>query len=253
MLNDWLNDLTDFPSSKQTQLSNCFYWGYCLSQVPASQLAIRFGAKTMLFTAALASGCLTIMMPTIDTIGPNCLPVASRMLLGVMQGCTYPCTNMILSKWVHSSERAFLASAAYSGGKIGTAWMMVLSDVIESFLGRFGRFACAGTLFLLWAIAFFVYGASSPENCPGISMQERTFIESMPGGSSGKPPVPWRRILISPAVLSLCIAHTADVWGFMVIMNGIPEYIRHVFKFDIRAVRIEGSRSDNLRLAWDHL
>lgn len=192
----------------------------------------------MLFIAGVMCGLLTITIPIIANISWKLL-VANRMALGIFQGFFFPCSHTILAKWAHPSERGRLASVTYSGTNLGTVLMLAVSGVIaSSFMGWPGIFYCSGAACLVWTVAFYMYGANSPATCTDITVDERSFIESMPGSHQEKLPVPWKDIFTSKAVIALIIVHSTQNWGHWTMLTEIPSYLKQVFGFNIKTVCI---------------
>lgn len=230
----------DWDESTQGLILSSFFWGYIVSQIPASQLALAIGAKTLLCTCGLACGVLTLITPWMASYSWTAL-LATRMLMGLFQGVFFPCTHTVLSKWAHPMERGRLASITYSGMQVGTVIMLAVSGLIaSSFMGWPGIFYCSGAVSLLWSLALYVYGANSPAECAGVSQEERAFIESMPGSSSVTLPIPWREIFTSKPVLALLIVHCTNNWGYWTLLTLIPSYMKQVLGFDIKTVRRSG-------------
>lgn len=227
----------DWDDSTQGVILSSFFWGYIISQVPASQLAQRYGAKSLVLVAGASCAFLTVITPWAAGISWKLL-VAIRMIQGFFQGFYFPCVHTILSKWAHPSERGTLASVTYSGAQIGTVIMLASSGIIaSSFMGWPGIFYCSGGICLAWTIAFYIFGANSPATCTSISYEEKAFIESMPGSNKGTLPVPWKEIFKSKAVISLIIVHCTHNWGYWTLLTEIPSYLKQVFGFDIKTVR----------------
>lgn len=229
----------DWDESIQGLILSSFFWGYAIAQVPASQLALYFGAKPMLFVAGIGSALLTIITPWVASYSWTAL-LATRMIMGLFQGVYFPCTHMVLSKWAHPMERGRLASVTYSGANIGTVLMLAVSGLIaSSFMGWPGIFYCSGTVCLLWAFALLAYLANAPANCAQISPEERSFIESMPGSAiGGNLSVPWKEIFTSKAVIALIIVHSTQNWGYWTLLTEIPSYLKQVFGFNIKTVSV---------------
>lgn len=226
----------EWDESQQGLILSSFFWGYVISQVPASQVAVKFGPKALLLVAGVSCAILTLITPWVAAYSWKLLLVC-RLVQGLFQGFYFPCTHTILSKWAHPSERGRLAAVTYSGANIGTVLMLALSGIIaSSFMGWPGIFYCSGIACLIWTAVFFVYGANSPGTCNRIADDERLFIESMPGSTAGKLSVPWKDIMTSKAFIALIIVHSTQNWGYWTMLTEIPSYLKQVFGFNIKTV-----------------
>lgn len=214
-----------------------FFWGYVLSQIPAGLLAQRFGPKILLLSTAIICSVLTILTPLAASMDWKFL-CALRVLQGLSQGFIYPSVHTSLSKWVHPSERGFLATFTYSGTQIGTVLMLAVSGIIAaSSVGWPGIFYISGASGVLWSLVFFIFGSNSPSEYVSITKAERDYIESMPGSSSERQrTTPWKSILTSKPFWALLISHCANNWGFWTLLTQIPSYMKDVLNFDIKSV-----------------
>lgn len=207
-----------------------------MSQVPASQLALTFGARALLLNAGVVCGLLTLITPWVASWGWLWLTLV-RMLQGLFQGVFFPCTHTILAKWAHPMERGRLASVTYSGIQIGSVVMLAVSGLIaSSFIGWPGIFYSSGTMCLLWCIGLYLYGANSPAECTRVTAEERAFIESMPGSNKEALPIPWKEIMTSRPMIALIIVHCAHNWGYWTLLTEIPSYMKQVLGLDIKTV-----------------
>lgn len=59
----------DWNQQTQSTILSSFFWGYVFTQVPAGQLAERFGPKMIIFFAMLISSILTMLTPICASMG----------------------------------------------------------------------------------------------------------------------------------------------------------------------------------------
>lgn len=190
-----------------------FEW-YFFSKVPIGQLAQHFGAKMLLAFGSVVCGLLTLLTPYAASLDWRFM-LATRALQGLFQGFYYPCVHTLLSKWVHPSERSVLATITYSGTQAGSVVMLAISGILaQSSLGWPSIFYCSGGVTLIWTAIWMVFGSSTPATCSSITVEEKNFIESMPGSNRTQLSVPWLKILSSIPVISLIVVHATQCWGF---------------------------------------
>jgi hypothetical protein len=48
--------------------------------------------------------------------------------------------------------------------------------------------------------------------------------------------VPWLKIIISPAVISVIFCQFASGWGSLLLLTEMPTYLKDVHKFDVKSV-----------------
>lgn len=68
-MSDRLGQEYDWNQQTQSTILSSFFWGYVFTQVPAGQLAERFGPKMIIFFAMLISSILTMLTPICASFG----------------------------------------------------------------------------------------------------------------------------------------------------------------------------------------
>ncbi|KAH8401155.1 hypothetical protein KR009_003355 [Drosophila setifemur] len=239
----------DFPEynwSEKTKslLLSSFFWGYVVTQVPAGQMARKFGGKMLILSGLTICSILNILTPICAKIGGWQLVCALRVVEGLCQGVVFPSTHTILSKWAMPSERASLGTCAYAGNQFGTILMLATSGVIAaSPIGWPSIFYISGGIGCVWSVVYFFFGAGSPEESKSISSEERKLIEMAHASevtSASEVPqqqmsTPWLSFFTSPAFLVLIVAHSVHNWGFWTLLTEIPSYMKNVLGKDIKS------------------
>ncbi|XP_049836705.1 putative inorganic phosphate cotransporter isoform X2 [Schistocerca gregaria] len=223
------------PQTRSTILSS-FFWGYVLFQIPAGQLAERFGANIFFSSALFITGALSLLTPVAADLGDWPLVCACRVLQGASQGFLYPSIHTLLSLWVTPEESGLLGTIVYAGAQLGTIISMPLSGVLaSSSLGWPSVFYIFGGIAVAWGILCAIVGASSPAKHKFITGEERKFIEeSHTNRSSDKRySTPWFSIITSPPMIALTIVHACQCWGFWTLLTEMPTYMADILDFDI--------------------
>lgn len=216
-----------------------FFWGYVITQVPAGQIAQRWGAKLLLLWSMILCSALTLLTPICATIGGWKLVCALRFFEGLCQGVIFPSTHTLLSKWAPVSERAQLATYCYSGAQFGTVVMLSTSGILaSSFMGWPSIFYLSGCAGGLWSILWLFFGSNSPSDYKYISAEEREFIQTSlgSGGDSEKKHVktPWKAIFASMPFWAILVVHSAHNWGFWTLLTEMPTYMKGALGYDIK-------------------
>lgn len=209
-----------------------------ITPLPVGILAHRYGAKIPLFFAIFISSIATLFTPVFASMGWPYL-CTMRFIIGMMQGSVCPCLHTLLSKWIHPTERSFLSSITYSGGKVGIILTLSSSGFIAaSRLGWPGIFYCGGGLSLIWTIIWLAYGCNDPSESETISKEEKEFIQSANSHNtnSEQKPIPWKDIMTSPPFVCLIFVHSAASWGYFLLLTEMPSYLSSVLHFDIKQV-----------------
>lgn len=230
----------EWNEKTKSLLLSSFFWGYVITQVPAGALARKFGGKVMFLYGLLACSIFAVLTPVCAAIGNWQLVCGLRLLQGLCQGVVFPSTHTILSKWAPVEERGVLGTYSYAGAQFGTVVMLACSGVLaSSAMGWPSIFYISGGIGIIWAIAFFIWGASSPNEYKNISAEEKKFIETSLGQNDdeSKPPIktPWLKFFTSVPFLTLIVAHSAHNWGFWTLLTEIPSYMKNILGMDIKS------------------
>lgn len=240
-------DFVDFDWDHRTQATilSSFFWGYIITQLPAGQLAERFGPKLIIFYAMVLSSILTLVTPICSTLGGWKLLCAVRVVEGLCQGVLFPSSHTMLSKWAPISERAQLGTYCYSGAQFGTVLMLSCSGFLaSSAMGWPSIFYFSGAAGCLWTILWYICACNSPSEYKNISAEEKQFIESSLPTTDETVVVetakksmytPWSKIFTSIPFYSLIIVHACHNWGYWTLLTKMPAYMKSVLEFDIKA------------------
>ncbi|KAI8118081.1 putative inorganic phosphate cotransporter [Lucilia cuprina] len=235
-------DEFDWSEKNKSLLLSSFFWGYVITQVPAGQLARKFGGKIMLLTGVFVCSLLTVLTPICARIGDWQLVCALRVIQGLSQGFLFPSTHTILSKWAPVEERGTLTTYCYSGTQFGTVVMLASSGVMaSSSMGWPSIFYISGGVGLVWSAAWFFWGASTPNEYKNISPEEKKLIETSLGGKNEDeenkpmPKAPWLKFFTSVPFLVLTLTHCTHNWGFWTLLTEIPSYMKNILNMDIKS------------------
>ncbi|XP_023299760.2 putative inorganic phosphate cotransporter [Lucilia cuprina] len=233
----------DWSESVKSLLLSSFFCGYVGTQVPAGPWARKWGAKILFFYAILISAVLCLLTPYLVEIGDWPLFVFVRILKGLAQGVLFPCTHTVLSKWSPAHERASLCTFAYAGTFFGAILIFGNSGwIMTSALGWTGTFYLSGVLGVVWCIVWYIWGANTPDDYKGITIEEKTMIYNSLGTNQNNDSeivrnlkTPWTKILTSLPFLVLMIDHCAHNWGFWTLLTQLPSYMKYVLGMDIKS------------------
>jgi MFS transporter, ACS family, solute carrier family 17 (sodium-dependent inorganic phosphate cotransporter), other len=117
-----------------------------------------------------------------------------------------------------------------------------------------------GGIGVLWSLCWFIFIFETPAKHPRISQEEKRYIEESIGeffsmshlkyfknncfnnlkigsSTSKKRPsyVPWLSIFTSPAVWAIVLVHGCSVFGYFLVVNQLPGYMKKVLHFDIKS------------------
>ncbi|XP_065369042.1 putative inorganic phosphate cotransporter [Calliphora vicina] len=232
----------NWSEKNKSLLLSSFFWGYVITQVPAGQLARKFGGKVMLLVGVFVCSLLTVLTPICARLGDWQLVCALRVLQGLSQGFLFPSVHTILSKWSPVEERGSLTTYCYSGTQFGTVVMLAASGVMaSSSMGWPSIFYISGGVGLVWSAAWFFWAASSPGEYKKISAEEKKLIETSLGSKDEEdenkpmPKTPWTKFFTSVPFLVLILTNCTHNWGFWTLLTEIPSYMKNILNMDIKS------------------
>lgn len=238
----WPNTQGEFVWSRQYQgfLLSAYFYGYLAVQLIGGLLAGRLGAKHVLGTSVLMGAVLTLLTPAVARFNPHLL-IFLRSLIGAATGFIYPSIQALLGIWAPPLERSILSALTFSGLNIGYMLAFLISSqfcqVSMDNGWPFAFYATGGISLLFW-IFWNSFVFSSPEQHPRISERELSYIKSATGSKTQdlnqRKPFPWRKALLSPAVIALLVVQTSQTWFSYTQVTSASLYLKDVLRFDVK-------------------
>ncbi|XP_031629149.1 sialin-like [Contarinia nasturtii] len=235
-----INNTDRYQWSQKLQgvVLSSFYYGNIFSEIPASILVQRYGAKILLLTSLALSALVTILTPMAVEYGEAYGLIATRVLLGFVQGPIFPCLAAFVVPWYPVEERGRLCSFGYIGISAGAALASFASGLL---LHNFGRWDITFYFFtvilvLLWiSFAFLCY--EKPQDHPFISDEEKEYlqqkIEHYENERRNLSSTPWIAIIKCSPVWALILSTALYSWSFSIINTDLPKYLNDVLHVSI--------------------
>ncbi|XP_074600895.1 putative inorganic phosphate cotransporter isoform X2 [Brevipalpus obovatus] len=227
-----------WDSTVQSYVLGSFFIGYVIPQIPAGQLAEKFGSKRILATSILMASIFTLLGPMAARIHYSVF-IVCRIFTGLSEGVFFPSMHAMVAKWLPKSERSFLTSIIYSGSQIGTMLTMAATGYLNSwtlFGGWPAAFYIFGMFGLVWFVLWTMFVYETPQDHPSISPEELALITAgqAPLQINKSSKTPWGSILSSSAVWAIVIAHFGQNWGFYTLLFELPTYLKTILGLDIK-------------------
>lgn len=227
----------NWSATQKNDILGSFFWGYVLTEILGGRLAEIVGAKRIFGGGMLIASILTILTPAACYIDFYCVLIL-RAVLGFFLGATWPAIPPMATKWIPPLERSkFIANMMASS--LGAALTLPVCGFLISTVGWPSVFYVTGAVGLVWSIFWFFLVFDSPAQHPRISKEERAEIETKiaegEGGKSVKPTsVPWLQMLLNLPVWAIIITHGCSVFGYFMVVNQLPTYMKDVLKYEIK-------------------
>ncbi|XP_048729077.1 sialin-like isoform X3 [Ostrea edulis] len=173
----------NWDSNTQSLVLGAFFYGYIITQIPGGWLAEVFGGKKLFGLGVLCTAILTLLTPLAARWNLYVF-IALRVIEGIGEGVTFPAMNAMWGKWAPLWERSKLLSFTYAGAQLGTVFSMPISGILckSNFLGGWPSvFYVFGALGCVWFVIWMLIVHDTPAQHPGISKEEREYIETSVG------------------------------------------------------------------------
>lgn len=177
---------------------------------------------------------LTLVTPWAANAGIGTL-IAVRVVQGLFEGATFPCIQVVWSKWAPPLERSRMAAISYAGTYVGTVVALPGSGWLATAYGWQSLFYVFGTIGCVWFVLWMLIVRESPEQDRNIGEDELQYIQKSLGRGGADAATsyrhPWRSIFTSPAVLAICAAHFSENWGFYTLLTQLPTFLKGLVFF----------------------
>lgn len=236
----------DWSESTQGQVLGSFYYSYIIFQMPTGILTENYGGRWIIVACLLGSGIISLVTPVVASLHVAAL-MSLRVLLGIIQAGFFPAGFGLLCQWLPLSERSTGFALLNAGAAIGSSIPAFISGPLINQYGWSSMFYVTGTVSVSMAIIFAILVYSKPNNHPFVSKTELMTIRegvvnepnvtttesTAAANSSAGVSIPWRKILINKAVLSLALFQFSCFWIVTILSTSLPKYLDEILAFDI--------------------
>ena len=246
---------TDLGLSKEQMgwILSGFFWVYAGFQVPAGWLGDRWGARrTLPFYSVVWSVCTVASAVAGTTValwlaGPGGAILAAylwllvpRMFSGAAQAGLFPCSAVVLSRWMPVNRLAVSSGSLGAGMQIGAILVAFLTGILlewgVTWRWLFVLYALPGGI---WAFLFYRWFRDRPQDHASVSPGEMDLLltESKaarePQGAAGEGSgrsrparTPWKHLAASPAMWAICGQQYFRAAGYIFYASWFPTYLQ---------------------------
>merc|ERR1719167_666322 len=127
----------------------------------------------------------------------------------------------MMAKWAPPAERSRFIAYTSAGSCLGTVFSMPISGLLCDYLGWESVFYVFGAIGVVWFVFWSLLVFDSPDKHPRISQEEHAYIVSSLLESENSRPksIPWKRIVVNPAVLAIAATHITQNFGYYVLLT----------------------------------
>ncbi len=202
-----------------------FFIGYMLFMAPSGWIANRHGGRIVLGVAVLWWSIFTILTPTAAFLSLPIL-IITRIAMGLGEAAMFPAAYTIYGRWVLPAERSRAVAILISGIPLGTLFALTTTGWIVSKYGWESVFYIFGAAGFLWTAVWYFQAHNDPATDPKVSPAELKLLREVAPPDGEKPPIPWRRLLSTPAIWALLINHFCSNWVLYMLLAWLPNYFR---------------------------
>lgn len=163
---------------------SAFSLGYALFQIPAGRWADRLGPRFVLTAIVSAWSVFTALTGAAFSFVSL---FVVRFLFGVGEAGAYPAINRAVYAWIPVRERGTVNGINFSAGRLGAAFALPMLAGLIGWLGWQNCFVVLGVVGVLWAVVWYGWFRDQPDQQPGISLAEKTYIHQ---NRQNDPPAP---------------------------------------------------------------
>ncbi|KAL4225055.1 hypothetical protein ACF0H5_015749 [Mactra antiquata] len=216
-------------------LHSVFYIGYIITQLPGALFTTLCPSYKIYGGCILISSLLNLLLPVCIDNDLFSLTCIVRCCQGLSEGMLYPACYGVLRLWTAPSERsrqvAAVLSCAYAGAILG----FPMAGVITHYLRWQYIFYISGSLCIVWFVSWLCLVYEKPSHHCSISDEEFDFMQKSQGEDVidyENIEIPWRSILTSLPVLSICLCHFVRQWVLGLMLTNEALYLNE-FGFNI--------------------
>jgi MFS family permease len=223
-------------------LNSGLFLTYALLQVPGGRLGQVWGARQALSLYSLVCSAATGVL-AIGAGFPAIL--GARMGIGLGQAGIFPCTTATLKHWYPPSLLGVACGWVTTMMQVGAIVAALLTGLLADperlgWRWTFALFAAPG---FVWSVWFYIWFRDRPEDHRSVNKAELELLRgsgdlaggAAAGNESGDAsgassdaalPVPWKQLLLSPAMGFLCAAQMFRGAGYSFYSNWFTTYLR---------------------------
>lgn len=209
-----------------------FFVTYALGQVPAGWLGHLWGSRRAL---ALFSAICSAATGLCAVAGRLPMFVFLRGTMGINQAGLFPCTTGTIKNWFPGSQWGMANGFLTAFQQIGGAGGAVIAGYVAISVGWRWTFAVFAVPGLIWGAWFYFWFRDRPEEHTSVNEGELALLRGpaeealRPADAAHDEPIPWRALLLSPALGMICFQQFFRGAGYIFYSTWFTTYLRDSF------------------------
>ncbi|GMR55864.1 hypothetical protein PMAYCL1PPCAC_26059 [Pristionchus mayeri] len=227
-----LSYTVDWSVTTLSRIHTSFYIGSFISVLIVDRVVKRFGAKAVMAFGSVLSACGSMLTPLVILFVPHSAATAIlRFLMGVGYAFVIPCGSVIISRWFPLFERSTGMAVFTAGNQVGTAIAMLITAEMckmDLFGGWPLSFEAYGLIFWVFVVLWLTEITNTPRQHKNITAVELEYITGKTAAKARAVSIvrrtPYRKIFLSPAILSICSCSFAQSFVVVAFVTYLPKY-----------------------------
>jgi MFS transporter, ACS family, glucarate transporter len=209
-----------------------FTLAYSLFEIPSGWLGDVYGPRRVLTRIALWWSAFTML--TAGARGFTSL-VSIRFLFGAGEAGAFPNIARSFSRWFPIAERGRANGVMFFGSRVGGMLAVPLTLLVIHRWGWRWSFVAFGVVGLGWAIAWYRWYRDRPSEHADVNAEEIAWIESGALPESENIATPWRALLTSRNLYTICVMYFSFGYGLYFYFTWLPTFLIRELGFSLLA------------------
>ncbi|XP_052832351.1 sialin isoform X1 [Octopus bimaculoides] len=222
----------EWSDTLQANMLAGYFYGFIATNILSGLLSDKYGGKRVLGGSLLSASILTILHPSLSRIS-GYFTLVLRILTGAVSGLLSPAIHSLFGRWGPPQEIGLLIGFAFAGQILGNIVGLSTAGYlcVYGFDNGWGSiFYVFGGISLVFSCVWFYVVYDNPNVHPTISEEERSYLNKTIKCESVVRKVPWKRLLISPAVWAINLGMFAYAWTDISFQTLLPLYMKEALQ-----------------------
>lgn len=220
-----------FNNEQFGYLYSAFSLGYLLCQVPGGWLGQKFGTRIVMPTLSVLWSGFTLLIAAFSTLYGL---VIARFCYGLCQAGLIPNQAKVVKDWIPLESRGTVSGLIGMSMSIGSVVTIALTGWLLDFYSWRTIFRAYAMVGFVWAVAFYWFFRTKPEEHPWVSEAERIKIEPVSKYVPAKDkqddlaPISWDW-LWTVSLWALCGQLLFKAAGYNLFVTFFPAFLEYAY------------------------
>jgi len=229
--NTTMQEELHFNNEQFGYLYGAFSLGYLLFQIPGGWLGQKFGTRITMPGLSVIWSLCTVVTAAVTSLGAM---LASRFIFGLAQAGLVPNSAKVVKDWFPVAVRGKASSVCAMAMSLGGIITISLTSYLlkdHDWREIFRAYSLVG---IVWAIAFYFYFRTRPEQHAGVNQAERDLIrEGESENDDGEPAkMNWGAAFRDRNAWALCGQLIFKATGYNFFVTFFPAFLEYKYNIE---------------------